>query len=166
MPEVVLPETLQAPDGTTLRRAIADDRKAVEDLQFAAYALNRRLLGVEPLPLQSDFDTIFRDHEIWVHADQGRDDIAAVLILTTDRLDDIWIWSVATAPDSQKRGLGRALLECAEVRARQLGRRQIRLYTGQVLTHLVAWYSRHGFMVERLEEMSDRKAVHMLKPLA
>ncbi|MBU2533114.1 MAG: GNAT family N-acetyltransferase, partial [Alphaproteobacteria bacterium] len=116
---------------------------------------------VEPLPLQADCAEIFRSHEVWIKPG----DIDAALILETGRRDDILIWSVSTSPETRRRGLGHALLECADVRARQLGCRQIRLYTGQLLTHLVAWYSRKGYIVERLEELPDRKAVHMLKTL-
>jgi len=50
-------------------------------------------------------------------------------------------------------------------RARQLGRNVIRLYTGTPLGHLVAWYGRHGFAVERIEALSDRSITHMIKHL-
>jgi hypothetical protein len=60
---------------------------------------------------------------------------------------------------------GRSLLAAAEERARQLGRNVIRLYTGTPLGHLVAWYGRHGFAVERIEASSDRSITHMIKHL-
>jgi len=50
-------------------------------------------------------------------------------------------------------------------RSRDLARGLVRLYTGQKLTGNVAWYSRHGYQVERLEAMPDRTAVHMVKIL-
>ncbi len=40
---------------SALRRATADDLSAVTALQQAAYAKNRVLLGVEPLPLTADY---------------------------------------------------------------------------------------------------------------
>lgn len=159
-------DVLTAGGGVALTRAGPDDCPAVERLQRAAYALNRELLGVEPMPLQADYDDIFRDHEVWIKPGEKSGDVDAALILETDRPDDILIWSVSTAPEVQKNGLGHTLLKCAEQRARELGRDRIRLYTGQPLTHLVAWYSRHGYAVERIEEMADRTAVHMIKHLA
>ena len=44
----------------TLRRAGPGDLAVVTALQRAAYAKNRPLLGVEPLPLLADYDEILR----------------------------------------------------------------------------------------------------------
>jgi ribosomal protein S18 acetylase RimI-like enzyme len=147
--------------GVSLRRAGIDDLDAVLALQQAAYARNRALLGCEPLPLQADYHDIFRDHEVWLAEDGS---LVGALIVQP-RPDDLLIWSVATNPDGQGRGLGKALLQAAEVRARELGRDVVRLYTGAVLQHLIDWYGRHGYRVERIEQLSDRAITHMMKPL-
>jgi len=34
-----------------------------------------------------------------------------------------------------------------------------------LLTHLVGWYGRHGYQVERIENLSDRSITHMIKHL-
>ena len=81
------------------------------------------------------------------------------------RPDDLLIWSVATRPQARSRGLGGRLLAAAERRARETGRDTLRLYTHEALTNNIAWYARHGFAVERIEQMSDRRAVHMKKML-
>ncbi len=145
-----------------LRRAEAGDLPAIVALQRTAYARNRALLGVEPLPLQADYDEIARDMDIWVARDEGR--IAGVLILER-RARHLLIWSIATDPATQGRGLGKAMLEAAEARARQLGQTTIRLYTGTLLKQLVAWYGRHGYEIEREETLSDRSITHMIKHL-
>jgi hypothetical protein len=41
----------------------------------------------------------------------------------------------------------------------------MRLYTGEKLTGNIAWYGRHGYAIERIEQMPDRTAVHMVKTL-
>ena len=149
--------------GQTFRRADASDQAAIEQVQQAAYAYNREILGREPIPLQADYGDILRDMECWLlEIDDG---LAAVLIVEV--LDDhILIWSVATSPPLQKRGLGKLLLAAAEVRAAQLQLDVIRLYTGALLSHLIAWYSRHGYRIERREERPDgREIVHMIKHL-
>jgi ribosomal protein S18 acetylase RimI-like enzyme len=148
--------------GLSLRRASIDDLDAVLALQQAAYSRNRVLLGREPLPLLADYAEIFRDYEVWL-AEQD-DGLAGVLILQS-RADDLLIWSVSTNPDSQGRGLGKDLLLAAEVRARELGLSVVRLYTGAVLQHLIDWYGRHGYRVERIEQLRDRAITHMMKPL-
>ena len=146
----------------TLRRATGGDLSALVALQQGAYAKNRPLLGVEPLPLLADYAEIMRDMEVWVLERNGC--LAAALILEP-RADDLLIWSVASDPSTQGAGIGRALLAAAEVRARQLGRTVMRLYTGTPLAHLIAWYGRNGYAVERIEALSDRSITHMVKGL-
>lgn len=146
----------------SLRRAHAGERDRLLALQRQAYARNRPLLGVEPLPLLADYDRILQDMEVWV-ADDG-DRLIGALILEP-RTSDLLVWSIAADPAAQGAGLGRAMLDAAEQRARQLGRAVIRLYTGTPLQHLVAWYGRHGYRVERIEALSDRSITHMIKHL-
>jgi ribosomal protein S18 acetylase RimI-like enzyme len=145
-----------------LRKAEAGDLEPLVALQRGAYARNRTLLGVEPIPLQADYAAIMRDMEVWLTEKNGR--LAGALILEP-RADDLLIWSIASDPTGQGAGLGRALLSAAEARARELGRTVVRLYTGTLLVHLVAWYGRHGFVVERIEPLSDRSITHMIKHL-
>lgn len=146
----------------TLRRAAIADLPAVTALQQAAYAKNRPLLGVEPLPLLADYAQVFADYEVYLAERDGALD--GVLILEP-RADDLLIWSVATAPAAQGSGMGNTMLAFAEVRARELGVPCIRLYTGEPLTGNIAWYRRHGYAHERTEDMGDRRIVHLIKQL-
>jgi ribosomal protein S18 acetylase RimI-like enzyme len=146
-----------------LRRATVSDLAAVTAFQHAAYDQNRALLGVEPLPLLADYADIIDSYETWLLERDGQLD--GVLILEA-RPDDLLIWSIATAPLAQKRGVGRTLLAATEERARMLGRAVIRLYTGEPLTGNIAWYQRHGYTVERVEALAaDRRIVHMSKTI-
>lgn len=131
-------------------------------LQQAAYARNRPLLGVEPLPLQVDYADILVSHEVWL-AEQA-DSLTGALILEP-RTDDLLIWSVAVAPAVQGTGVGNNLLAEAEARARALGLTRLRLYTGEPLVGNIAWYERHGYLRERIETLADRRIVHMVKRL-
>ena len=145
-----------------IRHATRTDIPAIVAVQRAAYAQNRVLLGVEPLPLQADYNEIFASMDCWLAGDARDPD--GVLILEL-RPDDLLIWSVATHPRARGAGVGNALLAFADAQARVAGRSVVRLYTGEVLTANVAWYGRHGFAVERVEQMPDRRAVHMKKIL-
>jgi GNAT superfamily N-acetyltransferase len=145
-----------------LRRAGAADVAAVTALQQAAYAKNRPILGVEPLPLLADYAAVLADYEVWLM--DGADGLDGVLILEP-RTDDLLIWSVAAAPGRQGSGIGNRLITAADERARALGYMTLRLYTGDKLTHNVAWYERHGYAQERIEDLGDRRLVHMVKRL-
>jgi RimJ/RimL family protein N-acetyltransferase/ribosomal protein S18 acetylase RimI-like enzyme len=158
--------SLAALNGATgpggLRRAGPTDLAAITELQRAAYARNRKLLGVEPLPLLADYAQVLADYEVWLL--EEADELAGVLILEPRR-EDMLIWSVAASPGRQGVGLGNRLLAAAEERARALGLPLMRLYTGDKLAGNIAWYERHGFVQERVEELSDRRIVHMKKPI-
>lgn len=150
--------------GAELTPTTKADLPAIVALQHAAYDANRAILGVEPLPLQADYDAVFAAHETWVIRDEAEGAVAAVLFLEP-RADDVLIWSIAANPAFQGRGYGKALLEAAEIRARALDRNCMRLYTGEKLVDRVAWYKRCGYVIERRQIMPDRVAVHMVKQL-
>src|SRR5207237_2180635 len=74
---------------TALRRATRADLAAVTALQRAAYAKNRAILGVEPLPLLADYEQVFADYEVYLAEREGT--LEGVLILEP-RADDLLIW--------------------------------------------------------------------------
>lgn len=147
-------------EGRTLRRADLSDLAQVEALQRAAYARNRILLGVEPVPLLWDYALVFREREVWVL--DGREGPAGVAILQP-RAEDLLIDSLAAGPRTQGFGYGNLLLAAGEARARALGRTTVRLYTGEPLEANIQWYRRKGFAIERVEQLPDRRLVHMAK---
>jgi RimJ/RimL family protein N-acetyltransferase len=151
-------------DGSaTLRRAGRGDLEAFDAVHRAAFAWNREMLGREPLPLLIPPEEVLSRYETWLLED--RSGIAGTLALDP-RAEDLEIWSVAVEPSRQNAGTGRTLLAAAEARARELGLRTLRLYTGQVLTKNVEWYGRRGYGIERTEELPDGRAiVHMVKHL-
>lgn len=147
-------------NGVRLRPAAPEDLGRLAELQRAAYAPNRAILGVEPLPLLFDYATLLGHYEAWIA--EGEGGLAGALILDPHP-DHLLIWSVATAPTARNQGLGARLLAAAETRARELGLDTLRLYTGEKLAGNVRWYHRHGYAIERVEELDDRRLVHMTK---
>ncbi|MGE0752013.1 MAG: GNAT family N-acetyltransferase [Variibacter sp.] len=145
-----------------LRRARADEAEKVAAFQRDAYAKNNEILGVPSVPLLADYAQVLRDYEVWV-ADDG-DALAGVLVLEL-RPDDLLIWSVATAPSARQRGLGHQMLAASEERARAHGRTRMTLYTGEPLKGNIAWYQRHGYVIEHTEVRPQRRIVHMAKML-
>ena len=144
------------------RRAEEKDAAAIDALHRAAYARNRAILGVEPIPLQTSALKLLATMEVWLIEREGR--LAGSLVLRAEPAAML-IWSVATAPDAQGHGLGGAMLDFAEARARELKLKRMRLYTGRKLADNVAWYERRGYATDRIETRPDRVIVHMSKPL-
>ncbi|MGE7415329.1 GNAT family N-acetyltransferase [Methylobacterium tarhaniae] len=155
--------TTAAIPGTTLRRATTADEAALATLQEAAYAPNRPLLGVEPVPLLTPAAEVLARYEVWLADHDGAPAGALVLDPTPDHL---MIWSVSVDPARQGGGLGNALLAAAERRARDLDLSDLRLYTGDKLVRNIDWYARRGYATERVEDLPDRRLVHMRKILA
>ncbi|MEO0671834.1 MAG: GNAT family N-acetyltransferase [Pseudomonadota bacterium] len=170
----------------SLRRAVAADYDAIVLIQRAAYAANRERLGVEPLPLLLDYRDVLETLEVWiagvpaepgVRAEQrlsrarphgvefeGECDPAGVLIIDA-RADTFTIESIAIHPAHQGCRLGASLLAAGELRARALGFKHVLLYTGRPLTHLIDWYQRAGYAIDRIEPLADREIVHLRKSL-
>jgi ribosomal protein S18 acetylase RimI-like enzyme len=146
----------------SLRRADLRDLEAVRAFQHAAYARNRAIQNVEPLPLLVEYADIFRTHEVWLADHQGS--LGGVLILE-ERPEDLLVWSVATSEAAMGSGIGNRMLRASEHRAAELGKTTMRLYTGQKLVRNIAWYERQGYAIEHIETMPDRKVVHMVKKL-
>jgi ribosomal protein S18 acetylase RimI-like enzyme len=146
-----------------LRRAGPADREAALALQWAAFERNVPIMdGAMPLPLRADYEEIFATHEVWLV--EGDAALEGMLILLP-REDDLYIWSIATDPAVQGTGVGKRMLAAAEARAVALGLTHMRLRTSQKLAGNIAWYRRHGFAIERTEELADRTLVHMLKTI-
>ena len=152
------------------RRATGSDVAAIEALQRAAYARNRALLGVEPLPLQVDYHDIVARMEVWLF-EQG-EALQGVLALEAEP-DALLIWSVATAPHAQGVGLGNLMLDFAHARAREMNladdpplyRREIARQYRLVSTARVCYRPRrsfgrpHGRPYEQAADLRPRRRV-------
>ena len=98
----------------TLCRGSAADLDKLVDVQGAAYAKSRDILGVEPIPLLADYRAVLETMKVWLAADANS--ISGALILEP-LSDHLLIWSiVATNPTLPPHGMGRKLLLAAVCR--------------------------------------------------
>jgi ribosomal protein S18 acetylase RimI-like enzyme len=145
-----------------LRRAVAGDRGAIEALQAEAYAEIGVRTGVTPIPLKWDYAAVLRDWDVFLAEDA--DGLAGVLILHV-RQADLFLESISVATHARGTGLGGRLLAATETAAATAGRAVVRLLTNEKNVDLIALYRRTGYTVETIEDMGDRRAVHMVKHL-
>lgn len=146
-----------------MRRAGRADVPPLLALQRAAFAWNRSVLGVEPLPLLVDYDDVIQTKMCWLAEQAGR--LVGAIIVEREG-EALLVWSIAVSPDLQNARLGRQLMAFAEQQARALGLRALTLYTGEKLQKNIDWYRRLGYEIVRIEAMADRNIVHMRKLVA
>jgi ribosomal protein S18 acetylase RimI-like enzyme len=144
------------------RRATPDDAAALNALARAAYAVYVPVIGREPQPMATDWQTLFASQEIWII--DGPSGPTASLALEIEPAH-IVIWSVAVLPEHQHKGMGRRLLDFAEARSRALRRPEIRLFTNAKMVRNIALYQSLGYAETRREGLPDRVIVHMSKRL-
>ena len=110
-----------------------------------------------------NYDEVVRDRLAFVQEQDGR--VVGVLVLIAG--DDRFILhNVAVHPDFQGQGLGRRLLQFAEVQARERGFASITLYTNLVMTENQELYKRIGYVETERKTESGFTRIYMSKDLA
>jgi len=147
-----------------IRRAGVADLPAVTALVREAYAPYVPRIGREPAPMTADYAALLEAAEVWVATDGDRGVIGVLLLHT--QTDSLFLENVAVAPAAQGRGVGRALIEHAEQRARELGLPDVTLYTNARMTENLRLYAALGYVEtdRRREDGFDR--VFYRKPVA
>ncbi|MBZ9979344.1 GNAT family N-acetyltransferase [Mesorhizobium sp. BR-1-1-10] len=145
------------------RPAEPADAAAIRDIVRAAYAKWVPVIGREPLPMRADYEKAIAEHRFDLAVEDGR---IVGMIETTLADDHLWIENVCVAPEAQGRGIGRLLLERAEIKAREAGRNELRLLTNGAFEANVSLYKRHGYTVDREEPFMNGVTVYMSKRLA
>jgi GNAT superfamily N-acetyltransferase len=113
----MMSKRLDGPDveDDRVRRATAADRPAVNQLIHGAYGLPQDAIELATAPLEGPDDGPLA---IWV-LEQDGEPVSAV---TTTRIEDtVGLWTMATPPEHQRKGYGRALLAAVLSDARRDG---------------------------------------------
>jgi ribosomal protein S18 acetylase RimI-like enzyme len=142
-----------------IRPATADDTLAVTMIAHEAYAPYVPRIGRKPAPMTADHALLIERGQVWVAVAAGSVTGFAVIRPVTGALH---LESVAVSPDRQGEGVGRALLEFVEQRARALRLPAVELYTNALMTENLALYPRLGYVEteRRREHGFDRVYFH------
>ena len=149
--------------GVSLRPATAADVQRLSDLVRAAYAHYVERLGGPPRPLTDDYAEVVRTHRVIV-AERGGEIVGLVVLGIDD--EGFFVDNVAVDPSHQGAGVGRALLEHAEVAARDAGFESIYLYTHERMVENLALYSRIGYVEFDRRSHGDAQIVYLRKRLS
>jgi ribosomal protein S18 acetylase RimI-like enzyme len=145
-----------------LRLATQADVHAVESVVHEAYAHYIPRIGRTPGPMLDDYATLIADGRVHV-LDLGGSVQGIIVLIPQD--DALLLDNIAIAPSSQGQGLGRRLLEFAELTAVKAGYSAIKLYTNEAMTENIALYSRIGYVETHRAEEKGLRRVYMLKRL-
>ncbi len=151
-----------ASESLELRRAVAADAAAIQELTRQAYAKWVPVIGREPKPMSADYDEALRTNRFDLLFLDGR---LAALIETIAEADALLIENVAVAPAFQGRGLGRKLMAHAERLAASLGYGEIRLYTNKLFAENVSLYRKLGYRIDGEAPFKGGWRVDMSKPV-
>jgi ribosomal protein S18 acetylase RimI-like enzyme len=127
----------------SLRPATAADVSRLTELVRVAYAHYVERLGGPPRPMTDDYADVVRSRRVIVAERTG--EIAGLVVMGVDD-EGFFIDNVAVDPSHQGTGVGQALLEHAEVAARDAGFASIYLYTHTLMTENLALYTRIGYV--------------------
>lgn len=150
----------------TLARVVEEEAKAALAVQKAAFAAYVGGIARETAPDYTWFERTVAEGAVWwLLNDTDRVGVAVLSRADTTLSMD----SLCIATDRQAQGLGLSALAALEAHAKREGATEIRLYTVQKYTQLVAFYSRSGYRVDRIgphpKGRDDRLRVFMVKSL-
>jgi ribosomal protein S18 acetylase RimI-like enzyme len=148
--------------GARLRPASAADAARLTELVQAAYGHYVERLGGPPRPLTDDYADVVRSQRVVVAERSGQ--IVGLIVLQASE-EGFVVDNVAVDPAHQGTGVGRALLEHAELAARREGFDAIHLYTHERMTENLALYRRVGYVEYDRRLHGDACLIYLRKPL-
>jgi ribosomal protein S18 acetylase RimI-like enzyme len=148
--------------GALLRPATAADVPRLTELVAAAYGPYVERLGGPPRPMTDDYADVVRGGGVTV-AERAGEIVGLIVLGVSD--EGFYVDNVAVDPAHQGSGVGRALLEHAEVAARRAGFDSIYLYTHEKMTENLALYSRIGYVEYDRRVHGDACLVYLRKKL-
>jgi GNAT superfamily N-acetyltransferase len=150
-----------------LRPATAADVPVLRSIAAAAYARYLPRMARPPAPVTADYDAAVRRGEVWLalgdNSPAGSDPVGLIVLVPAPGY--LLLENVAVIPSAQGRGAGSLLLQFAEVRARELGLTEIRLYTNAAMTENLAYYPRRGYHETGRGEQDGFSRVYFAKQL-
>jgi len=147
----------------TIHRAVAADVKAIERVVHDAYVKYVARIGKKPGPMLDDYAARVAAGEVSVC---GVGEAIAGILVLEPAADYLLLDNIAVAPGWQGRGVGRRLLDFADVEARRAGFGELRLYTHVLMHENIALYKRLGWEEYGRGEQAGFQRVFMRKMLA
>lgn len=124
-----------------IRPARPQDAPRLKEIALAAYGVYVERIGLEPAPMTADYDEAIASAEVSVATVDG--EIAGYVVVRPG--DRELLENVAVAQGHQGQGIGRALIDHVEKRAKERGATYVELYTHELMTENRQLYARLGY---------------------
>lgn len=151
-----------------IRVAAPKDAPSILACVNAAYQPYIARIGKPPGPMLEDYAQVIYRHSVYVVDDTtecGIDGSVLGLLVLMEKPDGLLLDNIAVHPFAQGRGVGRALMNYAEVVARSRGYDAITLYTHELMIENIALYRRLGYVQFDSRVESGYRRVYMWKEL-
>jgi ribosomal protein S18 acetylase RimI-like enzyme len=148
-------------DHVRVRSGKSRDASTVEQLARDSYLQYVAAEGSEPEPMKTDYLAAIARGDTWVAELQN--EIVGLLVLKPC-IDYLLLDNIAVAKRLRGRGIGRLLMDLAELRAFELNLPEIRLYTGAVMTQNRHYYVRRGYTETHRAFENGHHRVYYSKP--
>lgn len=143
-----------------IRKATIEDAENLKSCMNKAYSKYLKRLKGKPLPpMTVDYVEEIASFPVWI-AESHKEIVGGLILMFED--DYTTIANVAVRPDFQGNGLGRGLMDFAELEAKRRGYVEIRLATHVLLTENVSFYIKLGW----IEIGRDDFRVYMKKSIS
>jgi GNAT superfamily N-acetyltransferase len=149
------------PTRQAIRRATEADLSAIQEIITAAYSVYLPRMDRPPAPMLRDHSSAVDNGMVWV---VGSPVVGLITLVPAG--DGLLIENLAVRPAEQGVGLGRALMDFAEQRARKLRLPRVALYTNEVMTEIQAIYAHLGYRETDRRSEDGYQRVFMQKELS
>lgn len=125
-----------------IRPARPDDAAAIKKIVAQAYGPLSERMTQTPAPMLDNYPARIGQGVVDVFESQG---VVIGMIILVDQTDALMLENVAVAPAAHGQGIGRRLIDHAEVQAKRRGFDRVRLYTHATMVENQAMYTRLGY---------------------
>ncbi len=163
---------MQASDhAPSIRKADESDRTAIENIATAAYSMYLDRMDTKPFPMLDDYAEHISHGRAYVLTDEKG--VRGYVILMDEEphstsnspQHSLLLDNIAVHPSSQGTGYGQCLARFAEEEGKRRGCGRICLYTNEVMTENLAWYTRLGYCVTHQAVEKGYRRIYLAKEI-
>ena len=146
----------------SIRKARSSDVDAVTTCVERAYSHYIERIGKAPGPMEDNYVQVIAANETFV-VESGASIVGLLVLIVTE--EGLLLDNVAVDPVTQGTGLGGCLLALAEGEAIRTGYDSIYLYTHELMTENIPYYTKRGYAEYERKTVKGYKRIYMRKNL-